>query len=79
MELLAEEDAWKVLSSLSQPELLLITPAVWGALAKVHSLSLPRDGIPVLADCRPSNVMVKYVISHCIATSVSIVGLVATV
>ena len=62
MELLAEEDGWKVLSSLSQQDLTLIVPAVWDALAKVHALSLPGGGSPVLADCRPCNVMVKYVI-----------------
>ena len=62
MELLAEEDGWKVLSSLSQQDLLLVAPAVWDALAKVHRMSLPSGGSPVLADCRPCNVMVKYVI-----------------
>ena len=62
MELLAEEDGWKVLSSLPQQDLLLVAPAVCDALAKVHTLSLPSGGSPVLADCRPCNVMVKYVI-----------------
>jgi hypothetical protein len=62
MELLAEEDGWMVLSSLSQEDLDLLAPAVWDALAKVHALSLPGGGSPVLADCRPCNVMVKYVI-----------------
>jgi len=62
MELLAEEDGWMVLSSLSQEDLYLLAPAVWDALAKVHALSLPGGGSPVLADCRPCNVMVKYVI-----------------
>ena len=61
MELLAEEDGWMVLSSLSQEDLHLVAPAVWDALAKVHALSLPGGGAPVLADCRPCNVMVKYV------------------
>lgn len=61
MELLAEEDAWMVLSSLSKEDLDLVAPAVWDALAKVHALSLPGGGSPVLADCRPCNVMVKYV------------------
>ena len=64
MELLAEEDGWKVLSSLSQQELEQIQPAVWDALAKVHALSLPGGGSPVLADCRPCNIMVKYVIQR---------------
>ncbi len=59
MELLAEEDGWMVLSSLSQED--LVAPAIWDALAKVHALSLPGGGAPVLADCRPCNVMVKYV------------------
>ncbi len=61
MELLAEEDGWMVLSSLSQEDLDLVAPAVWDALAKVHALSLPGGGLPVLADCRPCNVMVRYV------------------
>ena len=61
MELLAEEDGWMVLSSLSQEDLVLVAPAIWDALAKVHALSLPGGGAPVLADCRPCNVMVKYV------------------
>lgn len=61
MELLAQEDGWKVLSSLSQQDVLLVAPAVWDALAKVHTLSLPSGGSPVLADCRSCNVMVKYV------------------
>lgn len=61
MELLAEEDGWMVLSSLSQEDLVLVAPAIWGALAKVHALSLPSGGAPVLADCRPCNVMVKSV------------------
>ncbi|KAL0049923.1 hypothetical protein WJX82_000834 [Trebouxia sp. C0006] len=61
MELLAEEDGWMVLSSLSQEDLVLVAPAIWDALAKVHALSLPGGGAPVLADCRPCNVMVKSV------------------
>ena len=61
MELLAEEDGWMVLSSLSTEDLDVVAPAVWDALAKVHALSLPGGGSPVLADCRPCNVMVKYV------------------
>lgn len=62
MVLLAEEEGWKVLSSLSQQDLVLVAPAVWDASAKVHTLSLPSGGSPVLADCRLCNVMVKYVI-----------------
>ena len=38
------------------------TPAVSDAVAKVHTLSLPSGGSPLLADCRPCNVMVKFVV-----------------
>ena len=62
MELLAQEDGWMVLSSLSPEDLSLVTPSVMHALAKVHALSLPGGGSPVLADCRPCNVMVRYVV-----------------
>ncbi len=64
MELLAEEDGWIVLSSLSPEDLSLVVSAVLDALAKVHALSLPGGGSPVLADCRPCNVMVKYVYNY---------------
>ena len=62
MELLAHEDGWMLLSSLSEADAQLVAPTVWEALAKVHKLSLPDGGVPVLADCRPCNVMVKYVV-----------------
>ncbi len=59
MELLPGEDGWTVLSSLSTEDMSLVASAVWDALAKVHVLCLPGGGSPVLADCRPCNVMVK--------------------
>ena len=62
MELLAHEDGWMLLSSLSEEDARPVAPAVWEALAKVHKLSLPGGGVPVLADCRPCNIMVKYVV-----------------
>ena len=67
MELLAAEDGRRVLSSLSPEDLSLVAPAVMDALAKVHALSLPDGGSPVLADCRPCNVMVRCVVllQHC--------------
>ncbi|KAL0032632.1 hypothetical protein WJX77_011773 [Trebouxia sp. C0004] len=32
-----------------------------GCISQVHTLSLPGGGLPVLADCRPCNVMVRNV------------------
>ena len=45
-----------------QEDMDLVAPAVWDALAKVHALSLP-GGLPVLTDCRPRNVMIRYVLT----------------
>ncbi len=59
MELLAEEDGWTLLQSLSAEDLSMVEPAVLDALDRVHALCLPGGGLPVLADCRPCNVMVK--------------------
>ena len=70
MELLAQEDGWMVLSSLSSEDLSLVASSVMDALAKVHALSLPGGGSPALADCRPCNVMVRYVV-HSFATPLS--------
>ena len=61
MELLAREDGWMLLSSLFEEDARPVAPAVWQALGKVHRLSLPGGGSPVLADCRPCNVLIKYV------------------
>ncbi len=44
MELLAEEDGWTVLQSLSAEDLSLVEPAVLDALAQVHALCLPGPG-----------------------------------
>lgn len=59
MELLAEEDGWTLLQSLSAEDLSVVEPVVLDALDRVHALCLPAGGFPVLADCRPCNVMVK--------------------
>ena len=59
MELLAKEDGWACLDKLSWEQLSRAQPAVLAALERVHALRLTNGGSPVLADCRPCNVMVK--------------------
>ena len=59
MELLAKEDKWTRVDELSAEDLSRVQPAVLAALECVHALRLPDGGSPVLADCRPCNVMVK--------------------
>lgn len=67
MELLAKEDGWVCLDMLSRhaadsmswEQLSRVQPAVLAALERVHALRLTNGGSPVLADCRPCNVMVK--------------------